>query len=271
MISSSPKTLELCKVLFNRPESHGYYRMGLACAAVSVHAAPGQFVTLHLPGVATPLLRRPFSIHRRVRQGGESMGIEILYKVVGDFTDQLTRLSPGDWVDVLGPLGKGFTVSAARRKVVLASGGIGVAPLVFLAESLWGEGVDAHQSLVCLGGRSSGDILCADRFTHLGYGLRIATDDGSAGEQGLVTTPLEDWLSGNRPDIVYACGPMPMLRAVAAIAASKGIACEVSIETIMACGLGACLGCAVNKNEISGKYQHVCIDGPVFDAAVTRF
>ncbi|MFZ2633252.1 MAG: dihydroorotate dehydrogenase electron transfer subunit [Desulfosalsimonadaceae bacterium] len=265
------KTLQLVEVKWNRQESNGYYRIGLTCGPAYAHAVPGQFVTLHLPGTLTPLLRRPFSIHRLIRENGQVIGLEILYKVVGGFTEKLIRVSPGDPVDLLGPIGHGFTVSGDFRKPAFVGGGIGVAPLVFLADALIESGLNPSGAIVFLGGRTADDILCADIFRSHGLHVETATDDGSLGEKGLVTVPLEHWLMSNRPDIIYACGPMPMLRAVAEIARKNSLPCEVSIETVMACGLGACLGCAVNKNDISGKYQHVCIDGPVFDPSVTVF
>jgi len=265
------KTQQQVGVKWNQPESIGYYRMGLTCSQSYAHAVPGQFVTLHLPGILTPLLRRPFSIHRLMRNNGQITGLEILYKVVGGFTEKLTSLVPGDPIDLLGPIGKGFTVSGKSRKVALVSGGIGVAPLVFLADALIGDGLNPAEGMVFLGGRTASDILCADIFQSHRLNVQIATDDGSLGEKALVTRPLERWLVSNRPDMIYACGPMPMLRSIAEIARKNDIPCEVSIETIMACGLGACLGCAIHKNDISGKYQHVCIDGPVFDPSVTVF
>ena len=246
------KSQELAEVKWNQPESNGYYRIGLSCGPVYAHATPGQFVTIDLPGNLTPLLRRPFSIHRLIWANGQIIGLEILYKVIGGFTEKFTRISPGDRIDLLGPIGKGFTVSSPGKPAFVA-GGIGVAPLVFLADAIAESGLDISDAIVCLGGRTANDILCADIFRSHQLNVEIATDDGSLGEKGLVTQLLERWLMSHQPDIIYTCGPMPMLRAVAEIANKNEIPCEVSIETVMACGLGACLGCAVNKNEISGK------------------
>jgi dihydroorotate dehydrogenase electron transfer subunit len=271
IVLPAAKTQQLVEVKWNQPVSSGYYRMRLTCSESYAHAVPGQFVTLHLPGILAPLLRRPFSIHRLIRNKGQVIGLEILYKVVGGFTEKLTHINPGDVIDLLGPIGKGFTVSKKYRKPALVGGGIGVAPLVFLADALIDAGLDPADAIVFLGGRTDSDILCADIFRSHRFMVQIATDDGSLGEKNLVTVPLERWLASSRPDMIYACGPMPMLRSVAKIAQKHDIPCEVSIETVMACGLGACLGCAIHKNDISDKYQHVCIDGPVFDPAVTVF
>ena len=271
MKSSAKKHQETAQVIWNRRESRTYFRIGLSCSDVYQNALPGQFVTLHLPGNLTPLLRRPFSIHRLIKENGQLIGIEILYKVVGGFTEKLTRAAAGDPIDLLGPVGKGFTISKKDKKVVLIGGGIGIAPLVFLAETIAENGVDLSGSIACLGGRTSDDILCKTVFSSLGMTVRITTDDGSEGEQGLVIQPFEKWIIAHRTDMVYACGPMPMLRSVANITTKNGLPCEISIETIMACGLGACLGCAVNKNEATETYQHVCIDGPVFNARKLNF
>ncbi len=271
MKSSAKKHQEIAKVIWNKPESHSYYRIRLACSDIYENALPGQFVTLHLPGNLTPLLRRPFSIHRLIKENGHVIGMEILYKVVGGFTEKLTRSAAGDPIDLLGPIGNGFTVSKKFQTVALIGGGIGIAPLISLADGLIEAGVSLSNSIACLGGRTSDDILCKNIFQSFDMTVRTTTDDGSEGEQALVTQPFEEWITSNRPDMIYACGPMPMLRAVADIANRNELPCEISIETIMACGLGACLGCAVNKNETTGKYQHVCIDGPVFDAKTHIF
>lgn len=266
MKSSASKYQEIAKVIWNRPESRSYYRIGLACSSVYENALPGQFVTLHLPGNLTPLLRRPFSIHRLLKDNKRVIGVEILYKVIGGFTEKLTRATAGDPINLLGPIGKGFTVSKNFKKLALVGGGIGIAPLVFLADTITETGGCLSDSIACLGGKTSDDILCKTVFKSFDITVRTTTDDGSEGEQGIVTRPLEKWVTSNNPDMIYACGPMPMLKAVAQIANENELPCEISIETIMACGLGACLGCAVNKNETTEKYQHVCIDGPVFNA-----
>ena len=261
---------EITQVLWNQPAGGSVFCIGLTCGSHYADAAPGQFVTLRLPEESEPLLRRPFSIHRVLRENSGVSGVEILYKSVGGFTRKLSHAAPGDRVDMLGPLGKGFTVSSEIPGAVLAAGGIGVAPMVFLAEALLQAGLSASCLAVCLGGRTAEDILCLEQFKALGLSPQTATEDGSLGETGLVTRLLERELSGNQTgstDSVYACGPMPMLRAVAELAHRHGSPCEVSIETLMACGVGACLGCAIKDSRHEHGYGHVCIDGPVFEAS----
>ena len=257
------ETIELTE---NKRLSNGYFRLRARCGAHYASAGAGQFVTLRLLDQTEPLLRRPFSIHQ-VNIGSNGIPeIEILYRVVGGFTSKLSRQPAGSRLDLLGPLGHGFTVSAHTRPVAVVAGGIGVAPLVFLVWQLKLAGMDPDLITVFLGGQSRSDILCKDRFEHMGVRTKTATEDGSLGFQGLVTTPLETWLKTAAPAMIYACGPHGMLMAVGKIARSASIACELSIETLMACGLGVCMGCAVQTRENSKGYQHVCKHGPVFDA-----
>ena len=258
---------EITKILWNQPAGASVYRLGIACDNTYAEAAPGQFVTLRLPEESAPLLRRPFSIHRIIREGVQVTGVEILYKTVGGFTRKLSDASAEAPVDLLGPLGKGFTTAPSIKRAAIVAGGIGVAPMVFLAQSLLRAGTDPSRTVVCLGGRTAADILCQADFQALDLETRIFSEDGSIGETGLVTDGLAGWLAAHQPDMIYACGPMPMLRAVSKIAGQHELPCEVSVETIMACGVGACLGCAVKDTEHKAGYGHVCIDGPVFNAS----
>jgi len=258
---------ETAEILWNAPAGASVYRIGLSCGSEYARADAGQFATLRLPEESSPLLRRPFSIHRLIRNDGEFQGIEILYKRIGEFTRKLSQAPAGRRIDILGPLGKGFTVTASIKRPALVAGGIGVAPMVFLAEKLIQAGMASDGAVICLGGRSADDVLCAPDFQAMGLKTRITSEDGSIGEKGRVTEALSDWLKDHSPDMVYACGPVPMLDAVSKIAEKQDIACEVSIETVMACGVGACLGCAIKDTRHQSGYGHVCIDGPVFNAA----
>ena len=142
--------------------------------------------------------------------------------------------------------------------------------MVFLASALQRKGVDLSRCTAFLGGRSKDDLLCADEFVSLGMAVQITTDDGSAGSKCLLTHPLEMATSANRPDIIYACGPLGMLKCVANIAEAQTVPCQISIETVMACGMGACLGCAVETKKGAAKYLHACVDGPVFDVETLK-
>jgi dihydroorotate dehydrogenase electron transfer subunit len=246
--------------------SPGYGRIRLACGPEYARAEAGQFVMLGLPG-GEPLLRRPFSIHRLVERRGRAAGIELLYKIVGPATRRLAELAPGRTVSLLGPLGRGFRVPEGCRRIVLAAGGVGVAPLLFLADRLTADPPRGLALQLFLGGRSREDLLCAAEFERIGVPVKITTDDGSCGERCRVTDPLEAAVVREPPDLILACGPPGMLACTAGIARRRGVPCQVSVETMMACGMGACLGCAVTPAGRPDRYLHACIDGPVFDAA----
>lgn len=235
-----------------------YFRLRLRPARPFA-AEPGQFVMVKASDGIDPLLRRPFSIHRLL--GGPSGEFEVLFRAVGAGTRLLARAHVGDRLDVLAPLGRGFRLDA--RRPLLVGGGIGVAPLLFLAEAFLGQGTRPH---LLLGGRRDRDILCHDDFGCLAVPCQTATEDGSLGEPGLVTKLLEREIGAGTEGLgVYACGPMPMLAAVARTCAAAGVPCQVSLEAHMACGVGACLGCVVPG--VREPYLRVCKEGPVFDAA----
>lgn len=261
---------EKVKVLWNNKVGPAYYRIGLTCHRGYSRAAPGQFIMLRFPDQISPLLRRPFSIHRLITTNGRTKGIELLYKVVGDGTKKLSGHKKGDIVDILGPLGNGFSFLDHYQRIFIVAGGIGVAPMLFLASYLQIKGVNLSGCTVFLGGRSKNDLLCRDDFVEIGMKMHITTDDGSAGDQCFVTHPLENALEERRPDIIYACGPLEMLKCIVGIAEKHAVPCQISIETIMACGMGACLGCAVESKEASDNYKHACMDGPVFDASMLK-
>jgi dihydroorotate dehydrogenase electron transfer subunit len=261
---------ENVKVLWNRRVGPEYYRIGLTCHHGYKDAKPGQFVMLRFPGGITPFLRRPFSIHKLISGNSQTVGIELLYKVVGEGTKKLSMIQVGDIVDILGPLGNGFSFFHQYKTVYIAAGGIGVAPLVFLATYLRNKGVDTAKCEVFLGGRSKDDLLCGDEFKDIGMKLQVTTDDGSEGDQCFITHPLEIAAKEGRPDVIYACGPLEMLTCVLDIAKKYQVPCQVSIETAMACGMGACLGCAVEKKGLEKAYLHACLDGPVFDADIIQ-
>jgi dihydroorotate dehydrogenase electron transfer subunit len=252
-------------VLQNEMLAPNYGRISLACGGPFARSKPGQFVMLGFPDSIHPLLRRPFSIHRLITAGGRCRGIELLYKAIGPATHRLSRLRAGESVSLLGPLGNAFQITPRTRRIYLAAGGVGVAPMVFLLERLHAMPPPPACRLF-LGGRSREDLLCADEIERLGIPVVLTTDDGSCGDQCRVTNPLEEAIRSDPPDLVLACGPRAMLACVLGIVRAGSIPCQVSIETMMACGMGACLGCAVNGRQADGRYLHACLDGPVFDA-----
>jgi dihydroorotate dehydrogenase electron transfer subunit len=256
----------IATVLDNQMLAPAYGRIRLACGAPFARSKPGQFVMLGFPESIDPLLRRPFSIHRLVTDAGGFCGIELLYKAIGPATHRLSRQKTGDEVSLLGPLGNAFRVPANTARLYLAAGGVGVAPMVFLLEWLHGLNRLPADCRFFLGGRSREDLVCVADVERLGIPVVLTTDDGSCGGQCLVTNPLEEAIRAAPPELLLACGPKGMLACVLEIVGRLAIPCQVSIETMMACGMGACLGCAVNGRQDPNRYLHACVDGPVFDA-----
>ncbi|MDY6905359.1 MAG: dihydroorotate dehydrogenase electron transfer subunit [Thermodesulfobacteriota bacterium] len=251
-------------VTYNQALGGPYFCMGIACPEIAGDAVPGQFVMVRVEGGADAFLPRPFSIHRCIK----SNGIELLYKVVGAGTRQMASLEAGGVLQVVGPLGKGFAFGDNMQRAILVGGGVGVAPLVFLAEAMANTGMPMAKGAAFLGGATQTDILCRDVLAKTGMPVMVATEDGSEGERGMVTDILENTLDkgGQPPDMVFACGPLGMIAALDRITQHRGILCQVSFETMMACGIGACLGCAVPVKQDATPYLHACKDGPVFDS-----
>jgi len=263
---------EKVKVLWNKRVGPSCYRIGLACSAVYTDAVPGQFIMLGLCDTLSPFLRRPFSIHRLIYSDKRLKGLELLYKVVGKCTGMLAEHREGDCVDLLGPLGNGFSIPGGVGDVFVVAGGVGVAPIIFLLSNLREKAAGFSRTELFLGGGTDTDLLCMDELKNFGTITHFVTEDGSEGEKGLVTDVLKVAVDKNKPDIIFACGPIGMLKAVSVIAENFSVACQVSTEAVMACGFGVCLGCAVErKNSPESGYMHTCLDGPVFDSGTIKF
>jgi dihydroorotate dehydrogenase electron transfer subunit len=257
-------------VVSNVELSPNYFRMRMTAPQELLASAPGQFLMLKVTDAIDPLLRRPFGLFDVGTFTAEYAGCgaqtycEILYKVVGKGTKLLSALHHGDVVDLLAPLGRGFDLGPAGEEKVLVGGGVGLAPLYYLAKALVERGEKVR---LFAGGRNRDDILCITEFERLGVETYVATDDGTLGESGFVTQVLERHL--NKGMRIFACGPTPMLDAVAKMSARHEVPCQVSMEAYMACGVGACLGCVMkgaNHTEATPDYRCVCKDGPVFDS-----
>ena len=248
----------LTEMVSNQRMTDDTWLMGLHSAEIAQTAKPGQFVMIRVRPGLDPLLRRPFSIC-----GVRDDLLLVLYRVVGKGTSLMTGLREGERMWVLGPLGKGFAVPENRTGRLLVGGGIGIAPLLFL-----GQFHREKKVTFMMGFRSAKDIIFPERITGEDTGFLVATDDGTRGHPGPVTDLLEEHLRKSQGEVaVYACGPKPMLRKVAHMTMAQRIPCQVSLEAHMACGLGACQGCAVKASADSGRsYFHVCKEGPVFEA-----
>jgi dihydroorotate dehydrogenase electron transfer subunit len=226
---------------------------------VGREARPGQFVMIKVTDGLIPLLRRPLSIHDAGKDG-----IELFFKVAGQGTGILARKKSGDPLDLIGPLGKGFTISDGMKgkRAFCVGGGRGIAPLYFLARELDAAGA---RPTVLYGGRRLADIPLREKFERAGIELLCSTEDGSFGFKGLVTELVGRELAGAKPDIVYACGPDAMMKILAALAAKHGLPSELSLESVMGCGIGACWGCVHRiRNENGDGWTKICEDGPVF-------
>jgi dihydroorotate dehydrogenase electron transfer subunit len=254
------------KIIQNKKVKESYYACTLLARQIAKVAYPGQFVNVRVTSQNHPLLRRPFSIH-----SVSGNKIKILYQVLGEGTKLLSEKKTGQYLDIIGPLGNGFGYRshvAGHTSHILVAGGMGVAPLTFLAQSLakFRNKGSNTEGTVLIGAKTADQVLCEKEFRKSGFDVKIATDDGSRGFKGRVTELLKNILvrsqkSGIRA--IYACGPHPMLKETAALAHRYHIPAEVSMEEHMACGIGACLGCVVATRS---GWKRVCKEGPVFKA-----
>jgi dihydroorotate dehydrogenase electron transfer subunit len=259
---------QIVQIVANKRDTDSYYRLTLRAPQIAPLIQPGQFAHVRVTTLKDALLRRPFSIFQV--QGDD---FSILYKAVGKGTDALSRMSAGDEVSVIAPLGHGFTVPKAGGETpLLVAGGYGMAAMYLLAQR------SPQKGIVFVGGRRSVDILCEKEFGALGWDVRVATEDGSKGEKGLVTKPLIEEIEKQKTESrkqkaesgnwkLYACGPTPMLKAVGKIADDFNLPCELSMDEHMCCGVGVCLTCVIPVKTGNGwEYQRTCTEGPVFDA-----
>ncbi|MDX1386071.1 MAG: dihydroorotate dehydrogenase electron transfer subunit [bacterium] len=234
----------------------GYYRLGLKTDMNTF--VPGQFGMLQVPAGQGVFLRRPFSLAR------QNNGItEILYKVVGRGTENLSQVAPGAELFLLGPLGSGFSQTLKGKDLVGVAGGYGVAPFWELGAQLQSQGKTLD---LFYGVRSHSDLMYLEELAKVGVRVHVATQDGSQGFKGLVTELLDQHYPGDPPHWIGSCGPMGMLKAVGRWAELKDVSCELSVEEVMGCGTGVCLGCVVKDRE--GDYLRSCIEGPVFNSKI---
>jgi len=245
---SVEKTEQLAKSIF---------RMTIKSEYVANNAKPGQFVNVKCSEGINALLRRPISICKVDR---EKATFDIVFQIKGIGTEYLSQKRAGSIIDVIAPLGTAFDVNPKYKKIAVVGGGIGIFPLLYVLRELKDVEKRAY-----IGFRNKDFAVLVDEFEANCNVLNISTDDGSMGYKGLVTDILEDDLKSCNFDIIYTCGPTPMLKKVVDIARKNNIKCQVSMEQRMGCGIGACLVCACKtKKEDGWEYSHVCKDGPVF-------
>ncbi len=251
-------------ILHKENLQEGIFKLTLSSSFISKKAKPGNFVHIKVTPNDYPLLRRAFSIHGTDKKNG---GLEILFKVVGKGTEALSKKSPGDTLDIIGPIGNSFYLPEKNKEIMLVAGGMGIAPLWFLFTCL-NHRFRQNKLTFFLGAKSKNQLIYAEKLKATKTRLITATDDGSRGRKGKVTEVfLKEIKKGNYDKsnlVVYSCGPPMMLKRISEIAKELNLFCQVSLETHMACGVGACWGCVAKLKN--GSYQRVCVDGPVFDA-----
>ncbi len=261
-LSTTAMHIENSIILCHRLIKGEYRLLTLKSKKIAPMVQPGQFVHLRVPSSANAILRRPFSVFQ-----AQPDRLAILYKIVGKGTQAMEALRAGDKVSLVGPLGNGFPSLRNNRLPLLVAGGYGMAALYLVAQRARVRGI------VFVGGKSADDILCVNDFRKLGWNVRVATEDGSAGQKGLVTRILEAWLNKNlraRTPEFFACGPNGLLKAICKRVERGGWDAWISMDRHMGCGLGACLACVqkVRKLDAAGRatwtWARVCKDGPVF-------
>ena len=245
----------------------GLYKFSVEAKEIVDVAKPGNFVEIRINENLDPFLRRPISIYNLDREKGI---LEFIFQVKGKGTELLTKKEEGDLIDIIGPLGSGTFKLEGKKNIAVIGGGIGIFPLYELAKQAKDSGINIH---TYLGFRNKDLVVLEKEFEEVSSKLTITTDDGSYKEKGFAINFLSDDLNKENFDSIYACGPLPMLRAVKKLAEEKEIPCQISLEEKMGCGLGVCLGCAV-KTAASPKdapdYVHVCKAGPVFDSKIVE-
>ena len=256
-------------VVSNDRLSEAYNVVGLEAPELAAAVAPGQFVMVREARSAAPLLRRPFSVFEILRdEQGRPRGFSLLNKRIGIVTGALYALEPGARLQCLGPLGRPFSVGAPPAAAWMVAGGVGLAPFATLAAALRTRGTP---TTLFYGGRSACDLFHVEHFEGLGVRVVLTTEDGSRGEAGRITAPLERELGGLPAAAaltIHACGPTGMMRAVARLAETHGRPVEVSLEPVMGCGLGGCYSCVVpirdRPQATTSRLVRSCLHGPVF-------
>lgn len=260
------------EVLSHKKFGEHYHSLTIVAPEIGERVRPGQFVNIKCGENRASILRRPFSVYRVHKRGGWASTIEVVFDIHGPGTKYLSTLRGHAPVDLVGPLGRGFALPKRRAHCLLVGGGIGAAPLFFLADELRNEG---HRVDVILGARDSGLLLNQIDARRLASVCRITTEDGSAGDKGRVTDILVETMEKCHTEVIYTCGPHPMLEAVTRIATEQKVPVQVAVEELMACGYGVCMTCVMPLHKPaktkSGTdeivYARSCTEGPVFNGA----
>lgn len=259
------KRIERSSIIQNIKIANGTYKLSLFAPYIADNVVPGQFVHIKIPKDSSMLLRRPISVNGVDKDNGI---IDLIYQVVGKGTRLLSGLKPKEVdIDILGPLGNGYSVKSDVNSLCLVGGGCGVAPLKLAAQKWSSLDITA-----CIGYKNKEAAYQIDDFQNLCSHVYISTDDGSLGEKGFATDALVKHLKKQRPDLILGCGPIPMLKVLQRISEEYNIPCQISLEERMGCGIGGCLvcSCAIITNN-GWDYKRVCADGPVFNSQEVMF
>lgn len=266
------------KVIENVPVARDTFRLRFECSQIAQRIVPGQFLMLRMADGNDPLLGRPLALYDTVLSpDGQPWGLDVIYLVVGKMTGRLAHSQPGQELELWGPLGNGFPPQRTDHLLMVA-GGIGQTPFLALAREYLGRrcygtadrsAARADRITLCYGARNGAYLAGVDDFRALGIDVRLSTDDGSVGQHGLVTDLARRVLDESPAARIVCCGPEQMMEAVAGLAESAGVDCQVSLETPMACGIGACFSCVARVRQPDGgwDYKRTCVEGPIFDAA----
>jgi dihydroorotate dehydrogenase electron transfer subunit len=265
------------EVLSHKKYGEAYHSLTIVAPDIGERVRPGQFVNVRCGEHRDHILRRPFSVYRVHKRGGWASTIELVFDIRGPGTEYLASLRAHSIVDLVGPLGRGFALPKRRAHCLLVGGGIGATPLFFLADELRDEG---HRVDVILGARSTGLLLNAIEARRVASVCRTTTEDGSSGDRGRVTDILSETMDKCETEVVYSCGPHPMLAAVSRICIEHKVPIQVAVEELMGCGYGVCMTCvmplrrratpkrgAAEPEEDTVYYARSCIEGPVFNGA----
>ncbi|MDQ3957635.1 MAG: dihydroorotate dehydrogenase electron transfer subunit [Actinomycetota bacterium] len=261
------------EVLSHKKYGEAYHSLTIVAPDIGEKVRPGQFVNVRCGTNRDHILRRPFSVYRVHKRGGWASTIELVFDIRGPGTEYLSSLRAHAAVDLIGPLGRGFALPKRRAHCLLVGGGIGATPLFFLADELRNDG---HRVDVILGARNTGLLLNAIEARRVASVCRTTTEDGSSGERGRVTDVLSETMDKCETEVVYSCGPHPMLAAVSRVCVEHKVPIQVAVEELMGCGYGVCMTCVMplrrparrdEQREDAVVYARSCTEGPVFNGA----
>lgn len=246
-----------CKLIKKEKLKEDIYKFTIEAEEIVKEAKAGQFLEIRINNNVEPFLRRAISIYNINKEKGI---LEFIFRINGKGTTLLAKKQEGELIDIIGPLGYGKFKYKGYKNIAIIGGGIGIFPLYQIAKNT----IENAKVDIYMGFKNKESVLLEDEFRKVSNKLVIATDDGSYGKNGYIINELKVAVEKEKPEIIFACGPLPLLKAVQKLAIEKEILCQISLEEKMGCGLGVCLGCAVEVT--TGGYEHVCKQGPVFEA-----